>query len=63
MALLSPKQVAEKYGFHHTHIHRLIREGLIKFKKLGVRCYMIDEKDLKGLKRRRSPNGTRRKKG
>lgn len=60
MALLSPKEVAEKYGFHHMHILRLIREGLIKSKKVGARCYVIDEKDLKGLKRRRSPNGFRK---
>lgn len=59
MALISPREVAEKYGFHPTHIRRLIREGLIKYKKVG-RCYVIDEKDLKSFKRRRSINGTRK---
>ena len=62
MALLSPKEVAEKYGFHPTHIRRLIRNGLIKCSKVG-KCYVIDEISIRGLKRRRSKNGTHKMDG
>jgi len=52
MALLSPKQVAQKYGFSASQIRRLISQGLIKATLLGS-YYVIDEKDIKKLKRRR----------
>ncbi len=51
MALLSPKDVADRYGFHVSHIRRLAREGLIESKKVG-RCYVIEEKSLKRFKRK-----------
>ncbi len=60
MALLSPKDIAKKYGYHETHITRLARAGLIKFKKFG-RYYVIDEKSLKFLKHKWSRNRIKKK--
>jgi excisionase family DNA binding protein len=52
MALLSPKEVAKKYGFSASQIRRLIKDGFIKAEKIG-RVYIINEKSIKSLKRRR----------
>jgi excisionase family DNA binding protein len=52
MTLLSPKDVAVKYGFSSSQIRRMIREGIIKANKIG-NYYIIDEKDVKNLKRRK----------
>jgi len=53
MALVSPSELAKRLGFSTSQIRRLIREGLIKAKKIG-NFYAIDEKDIKNIKRRRS---------
>ncbi len=53
MALLSPSQIAKIYGFSSSQIRRLIRQGYIKAKKVGF-FYVIDEKDVKDIKRQRS---------
>lgn len=55
MVLLSAKEIAQKFGFSVSQIRRLIREGLIKAEKVGV-CYVINEKSVKNLKRRRKLN-------
>lgn len=55
MALLNTEQVAEKYGFSSSQIRRLIRQGLIKAAKVGT-YYVIDEKDVRKLKKRRQDN-------
>lgn len=52
MALLSPTEIAKKYGFSASQVRRLIREGIIKAIKIGS-YYAIDEKDVKHVKRRR----------
>lgn len=52
MALLSPTEIAKKYGFSPSQIRRMIRAGIIKAKKVGF-FYVIDEKDVFHLKRRR----------
>ena len=52
MALLSPKQAGEKYGFSTSQIRKLIRQGLLKAKMVGT-YYAIDDKDLMNLRRRR----------
>lgn len=52
MALLSPTEIAKKYGFSPSQIRRMIRAGIIKAKKVGF-FYVIDEKDVLHLKRRR----------
>lgn len=56
MTLLTPKEVAEKYGFSTSQIRRLLRQGAIKSHKIG-HCYAIDERSVKSLKRQRSPAG------
>lgn len=53
MALLSPSEIAKRYGFSPSQIRRMIRAGLIKAEKVGF-FYIIDEKDVKHLKRRRN---------
>lgn len=55
MGLLSPAEAAKKYGFSASQIRRLIREGIIKAKKVS-NYYVIDENDIKTLKRRRKIN-------
>ncbi len=57
MALLSPSEVAKKCGFSPSQIRRLIQKGYIKAKKVGI-FYIIDDKDIKNLKRRRSATST-----
>lgn len=52
MALLSPSEIAKRYGFSPSQIRRMIRAGLIKAEKVGF-FYIIDEKDIKHLERRR----------
>ncbi len=52
MALLSPTEIAKKYGFSASQVRRLIREGIIKAIKIGS-YYAVDEKDVKHVKRRR----------
>lgn len=52
MTLLTPTEVADKYGFHPSHIRRLIREGVIKARKFG-NYYAIEERSVKKLKRKR----------
>jgi len=56
MALLSPQQVADKYGFSASQIRRLVVKGIIKAEKVGS-YYVIDDQNLETLKRRRSLNG------
>lgn len=55
MAMLSPSQVAQLYGFSSSQIRRLIKSGRIKAKKVGF-FYVIDEKDVRDLKRSRALN-------
>lgn len=52
MAFLSPAEIAKKYGFSPSQIRRMIRAGIIKAEKVGF-FYVIDEKDVKHLERRR----------
>lgn len=52
MVLLSTQEIAERFGFSVSQIRRLIREGLLKAEKVGF-CYVINEKHVKNLKRRR----------
>jgi len=53
MALLSTSEVAKIYGFSTSQVRRLIREGLIKCRKVGT-FYAIDERSVKNLTRRRT---------
>ncbi len=55
MALLSPTEVAKRYGFSPSQIRRLIRNGTIKAEQVGA-FYAVDEKDIKDLKRQRAVN-------
>ena len=57
--LMSVKEVSEKTGLSDTQIRRLIRTGLLQGKKVGMQ-WVIDSFSVAKIKRRRSPNGTRR---
>ena len=59
MALLSTRQVAKKLKFTPEHVRRLIRNGVLKATQMG-HIYLIEEADLKGIKRKRCANGTRK---
>jgi excisionase family DNA binding protein len=61
MALITATQAALKLKYTPEHVRRLIRDGVIKAKRIGNE-YIIDSDDIKGIKRKRSPNGTRKKK-
>lgn len=53
--ILGSKQIAEQTGLSQAHVRRLLRSGYIKANKIG-RTYIVDEKDVTHLKRRRSLN-------
>ena len=57
--LISTKEAASKLGYTQAHVRRLIREGVLKAKKIA-HDYIIDSKELLKVTRRRSPNGTRK---
>ncbi len=54
MAILTPITAGKKCGLSASQIRVMIRNGLIKAEKIGS-CYVINEKDIKQLKRRRRP--------
>lgn len=53
MTLLSPAEIAVRYGFSASQIRRMIRQGLIKAEKVGS-FYAVREKDIKNIKRKRT---------
>jgi hypothetical protein len=57
--LMSVKDVAKKTGLSESQIRKLIRTGLLLGRKVGMQ-YVIDSFSIAKIKRRRSPNGTRR---
>lgn len=57
--LMSVRDVSKKTGLSESQIRRLIREGLLLAKKIGMQ-YVVDSFSINRIKRRRSPNGTRR---
>jgi len=58
--LISVKDAAKKTGMSESQIRRMIREKLLKARKIGA-FYVIREIDVSRIERRRSPNGTRQK--
>lgn len=50
--IIGTKDAAKIAGFSQSHIRRLIRQGKLKATKLG-HDYMIDDKHIKTIKRRR----------
>jgi excisionase family DNA binding protein len=54
MALMTAAKAAIKLGISHSHLRKLMRDGLIKAKKPG-HDWLIDERSLKGFERRRQP--------
>jgi len=61
MALLNPEEIAKRVGLSSSQIRRLIREGVIKAEKVGW-SYVVNEKDIKNLKRRRRERIFKKKK-
>lgn len=59
MALITTKQAAKKLKYTPEHVRRLIRDGELKAQRMGHE-YIIEESALKSVKRKRSPNGTRK---
>lgn len=57
--LISTKDAAKKLGYTPSHVRRLIRTGVLKAQMIA-HDYILDSKELKKVKRRRSPNGTRK---
>lgn len=53
-SILSSSMVAEKLGFSQDYIRRLCLDGKIKAQKIG-HDWVIYERDIKHLKRQRSP--------
>lgn len=60
MTLLTTDEVAKRYGFCAAHVRYLIRHKLLKAIKKG-RIYLVQEKDLKHLKRLRASSAQSRK--
>jgi excisionase family DNA binding protein len=59
--LMSVKDVSEKTGLSKSQIRRLIRQGLLKGKMVGIQ-YVIYSESITKVRRRRSKNGTRKDK-
>ena len=57
MTLLSPREVAARFGFTDSYIRKLIKQGKIKCEKVG-RYYVIEEKSINNLKRQRKAWGS-----
>ncbi len=39
---ISVKEASERYGVSESYLTRLLREGRLKGRKLGVRIWMVD---------------------
>jgi excisionase family DNA binding protein len=59
--LMSTKEIAEQMGYSVSQVRRLIASGYLKAERVGT-YFVINPKDAKKVKRRRSPNGTRKSK-
>ncbi len=66
MMKLSVRQAAERLGLSAAHVRRLCNSEylpatLVEPLGMGASYYVIDERDLKGLGRRRKPGGGRKR--
>ena len=55
--VISVKEAATRTGLTPSHIRRMIRLGMIKARKMGWE-YIIEERAIKNVKRKRQPKRT-----
>lgn len=58
--LLTTKQIAQEVNLSYVRINQLIKDGIIKAKKVG-RDYVIDSKYIEIIKNRPEGRGRKRK--